>query len=194
MRVFWAWLVLWCSLFTNGSIVEWGWEPELPERRVCALLHYLPELNSTLAFGGKTAETWTAELYLYNFTVNLWKKLHPSSDIAPSPRCVGAWASSSDRNSLYIHGGSGKFVSRETSELWQLDIYSLRWNLLDVGTVNGSQHNGVMFHWNSIDYFFVFTGADQEFAFSVFDLSSSTWLITNKGTVCPRSRKQLTVK
>lgn len=88
------------TIFFNWTKIYPG-SQDIPSPRILPVL--IGTIDSLILFGGQTISGANGDLWVYNTTSNLWKKIDQQGDV-PSPRLNSAFGEK-ENSTLYVYGG-----------------------------------------------------------------------------------------
>jgi hypothetical protein len=117
--------------------------------------------NQLIMFGGYTgSSTSYNDVWTYSISDGAWLIENTVSSTLPGGRLYHSCAHIAQTNVFYVHGGYNSF-----KDLWNYDLASKQWTLMDSGAANVQLDGHSMKYSNSLKSLLIFLGGGQDSTF-----------------------------
>ncbi|CAG9318579.1 unnamed protein product [Blepharisma stoltei] len=153
-----------------------------PVPRIYPLMNSFPSLNLISVFGGYyQLDSEYNDLWVFNVTTSLWRRLAAADDVYPASRYNGGSFADLSANILYVFGGMTE--SGLLNDLWSFQMESCMWNkIITSGDIPypRSRFAYTSYISGGVLFFAVFGGLTSiESDNELFTLDTSKWVWTN---------------
>jgi hypothetical protein len=144
----------------NSQTRNWTQLARGPEARWAHCIEWDEGRNQLLLFSGTS---WTAilnDLWTYSIKFDQWELVTPVGTPIPDGRKSHACALNTQTSTFFAQGGTG-LQANHGQELWQFNLTSNNWTLIDAGNFNVNRLGHSMRFSKSLNSLLLFFGRNQ---------------------------------